>query len=162
MSETEKPKKQKKRGLSQQPTGNPIGRVPTHIDWDDVEQMFENQCTYEEVCGVYGLTEKTLKDRCIRETGTPLSLLMQAAGMRGRKRIRKAQVDFGCEKGNASLLIHLGEHYLGQVRKTEVDVTSPIQLVVKTVSLTKPDQEPTKEPVDAPRDTETGDRDTTM
>lgn len=159
MSESEKPKKPKKkypRSKTQAPTGNPAWRQPTPIDWKEVEQMAENQCNYDEVAGIYGLTVETLKDRCIRETGTPFSLLMQAAAMRGRKRIRQAQVDFGCEKGNASLLIHLGEHYLGQVRKTEVDVTSPIQLVVKTVTLTKPEQETPKEPVDAPRDAPTG------
>ncbi len=75
-------------------------------------------CTEEEVCGFFGVTDKTLTKWC-RENydGLTFSEVYKVVSMDGKISLRRAQ--FKLAEKSAAMAIFLGKNYLGQKEMPE-------------------------------------------
>jgi hypothetical protein len=90
-----------------------MGRPPKEINQREFEALCEMQCTEEEICGVLGVTDKTLVSWTRRTYGLTFSEAIKRFSARTKKSLRRWQLE-SAKKGNATMLIWLGKQYLGQ------------------------------------------------
>ncbi len=70
------------------------------------------QCTEEEICGCFDVTDKTLTRWCRDTYGMSFSEIYAIKRGSGKISLRRAQ--FELAKKNAAMAIFLGKQYLGQ------------------------------------------------
>ena len=70
------------------------------------------QCTEEEICGCFDVTDKTLTRGCRDTYGMSFSEIYAIKRGSGKISLRRAQ--FELAKKNAAMAIFLGKQYLGQ------------------------------------------------
>ncbi len=85
--------------------------------------MVRIQCTQEEICGIYGVTDKTLNEALKRRGEPGFSEFYKKHQDEGRASLRRAQWK-AAQDGNPTMLVWLGKQMLGQRDKVDVDNTS--------------------------------------
>lgn len=96
-----------------------MARPHKEIDKKQFESLCGLQCTLEEICGFFDVTDKTLNGWCKRTYGVSFSeVFRQKRGM-GKISLRRAQ--FRLAEKNANMAIWLGKQYLGQADTTELE-----------------------------------------
>ena len=98
-----------------------MGRPRKEIDKKQFENLCGIQCTLEEICGFFEVTDKTLNSWCRRTYGETFSEVFRKKRSGGKISLRRAQFQTAMS-GNAPMLIWLGRQYLGQVDKPEDSV----------------------------------------
>ena len=88
------------------------GRPKKIIDKDAFEKLCSLQCTQEEICGVLGVSDKTLESWCKKEYKANFSEVFREKRQIGRMSLRRSQ--FKLAEKNATMAIWLGKQYLDQ------------------------------------------------
>ena len=96
------------------------GRPRKQIDQIEFEKLCELQCTKEEICGFFDITDKTLDAWCKRTYSASFSDVFKAKRGRGKVALRRWQMQ-AAQKGNTSMLIFLGKNYLAQTDAMRVE-----------------------------------------
>ena len=102
-------------------TKKPTGRPPFILSDDQfktIEGMARIQCTQDEICDIYGVTDKTLNLALQKHSSVSFSDLIKKNMSHGKASLRRSQWK-AADKGVPSVLIWLGKQYLGQ--KDQVD-----------------------------------------
>jgi hypothetical protein len=102
------------------------GRPPFELsdeEFGKLLNMVRIQCTQEEICGIYGVTDKTLNE-ALRRRGEPgFSEFYKKHQDEGRASLRRAQWK-AAQDGNPTMLVWLGKQMLGQRDRKDLDHTS--------------------------------------
>lgn len=109
-----------------------MGRHRAEIDKNSFEGLCALQCTREEICGFFNVTEKTLNVWCNSTYGENFSLVFAKKRGKGKISLRRSQ--FRLAQKNANMAIWLGKQYLGQTDKIEQTKrfdTSQFEQIVK-------------------------------
>lgn len=93
------------------------GRPPKEIDQKEFEKLCGMQCTYEEICAWFDVTDKTLNAWCKRTYGETFSEIFAKKRDKGKISLRRSQWELA--KRSAPMAIWLGKQYLGQKDKPE-------------------------------------------
>lgn len=102
-----------------------MGRPRAEIDKKEFEGLCGLQCTYEEVCDWFGVTQKTLNAWCRRTYGKTFSHVFREKRGKGKISLRRMQWQLA-EKSPA-MAIFLGKNFLGQSDRTEMEVNTTVQ-----------------------------------
>lgn len=105
-----------------------MGRPRKDIDQKQFEQLCALQCTIEEVCGWFGITDKTLNAWCKRTYGSTFYEVFKQKRGAGKISLRRNQWQLA-EK-NANMAIWLGKQYLGQKDQIEASVEADCVRVI--------------------------------
>lgn len=101
--------------------------MPRHLKEIDQKQ-FENlcglQCTKEEICSFFELTDKTLENWCKRTYKKGFSEVFREKRGKGKISLRRAQ--FRLAEKNATMAIWLGKQYLDQ--KDNVQIAADVKI----------------------------------
>lgn len=88
------------------------GRPRKEIDKKQFENLCGLQCTKEEICDWFGVTDKTIDRWCHETYGDSFSVIFRSKRGVGKISLRRSQ--FRLAEKNASMAIWLGKQYLGQ------------------------------------------------
>ena len=88
------------------------GRPKKIIDKDQFEKLCQLQCTLQEVCGFFSVTDQTLNTWCKETYGTTFSDVFAEKRVGGQISLRRSQ--FKLAEKSAAVSIWLGKQYLGQ------------------------------------------------
>ncbi|MBR3024674.1 MAG: hypothetical protein IKH50_02530 [Oscillospiraceae bacterium] len=88
------------------------GRPRKEIDRTQFEKLCSLQCTRDEICGWFDVTDKTLESWCKREYKLGFSAIYAKKREAGKISLRRAQ--FQLASKSAAMAIFLGKQYLGQ------------------------------------------------
>ena len=94
----------------------PTGRPPfilTDEQFKTIEGMARIQCTQDEICDIFEVTDKTLNLALQKHSGVSFSDLIKKNMSHGKASLRRSQWK-AADKGVPSVLIWLGKQYLGQ------------------------------------------------
>ena len=97
-----------------------MARPRKEIDQKQFENLCGLQCTLEEICGWFGVTDKTLNSWCKRTYSESFSEVFRQKRSTGKISLRRSQ--WRLAEKNASMAIWLGKQYLGQKDIVEVGV----------------------------------------
>lgn len=89
-----------------------MGRPRAEIDKEEFEKLCAMQCTRDEICAWFNVTDKTLTGWCKRTYGRGFSAVFAQKRSIGKISLRRYQ--FNLAKKNAAMGIWLGRQYLGQ------------------------------------------------
>lgn len=110
--------------MPRKPTGRPTGRPKKEIDQRQFEQLCQIQCTETEICGWFGVSDKTLtrwcKETYFNEYGEGMSFSEVFAEKRSAGKISLRRFQFQQAEKSPAMAIWLGKQYLGQVEKAVV------------------------------------------
>lgn len=101
-----------------------MARPRKEIDQKNFESLCAMQCTLEEICGFFDVTDKTLDGWCKRTYGSSFSEVFKQKRGAGKISLRRAQ--FRLAEKNANMAIWLGKQYLDQKDRPETDVAVTI------------------------------------
>ena len=94
-----------------------VGRPQAEIDKKQFENLCSLQCTREEICGWFGISDKTLDRWCHKTYGENFSVVFTEKRAGGKISLRRSQ--FRLAEKNAAMAIWLGKQYLGQTDKPD-------------------------------------------
>ena len=94
-----------------------MARPKKEIDKKQFENLCGLQCTKEEICAWFDITDKTLDAWCKRTYRQSFSVIFAQKRGKGKISLRRSQ--FRQEKKNANMAIWLGKQYLDQKDKVE-------------------------------------------
>lgn len=94
-----------------------MARPRKEIDQANFESLCGLQCTKEEICSFFNVTDKTLESWCVRTYGDGFSDVFRQKRGKGKISLRRAQ--FRLAEKNAAMAIFLGKQYLGQKEQPE-------------------------------------------
>lgn len=97
-----------------------MARPRKEIDQKQFENLCGLQCTLDEFCGWFNVTDKTLDSWCKRTYGKHFSEVFREKRGTGKISLRRSQ--FQLAQTNASMAIWLGKQYLGQRDQIETTV----------------------------------------
>lgn len=89
-----------------------MGRPRKEIDQKSFESLCGLQCTLEEICGFFDVSDKTLDAWCKRTYKACFSEVFRQKRGTGKISLRRSQ--FRLAEKNANMAIWLGKQYLGQ------------------------------------------------
>lgn len=89
-----------------------MARPHKEIDKKQFEQLCGLQCTLSEICGWFGVTDKTLDSWCRRQYHANFSEVFKEKRGLGKISLRRSQ--WKLAEKNANMAIWLGKQYLGQ------------------------------------------------
>lgn len=89
-----------------------MGRPRKEIDRKSFESLCGLQCTLEEICGFFDVSDKTLDAWCKRTYKAGFSEVFRQKRGTGKISLRRSQ--FRLAEKNANMAIWLGKQYLGQ------------------------------------------------
>lgn len=95
-----------------------MARPHKEIDQKNFESLCGLQCTLEEICGFFDVTDKTLDGWCKRTYGASFSEVFRKKRGAGKISLRRAQ--FQLAQKNANMAIWLGKQYLGQAESAAI------------------------------------------
>ena len=98
-----------------------MARPRKEIDQKQFENLCGLQCTLEEICGWFGVTDKTLDSWCKRTYHASFSEVFKQKRGLGKISLRRSQ--WRLAEKSATMAIWLGKQYLGQ--RDQVDVNMP-------------------------------------
>ena len=102
-----------------------MARPRKEIDKRDFESLCALQCTKEEICAFFDISEKTLNAWCKRTYKQSFSLVFSQK--RGKGKISLRRIQFRLAEKNADMAIFLGKNYLGQTDKIETTDTEALK-----------------------------------
>lgn len=108
-----------------------MARPRKEIDQKQFENLCGLQCTREEICGWFDVTDKTLESWCKRTYGKVFSLVFAQKRGRGKISLRRSQ--WRLAEKNANMAIWLGKQYLDQ--KDHIETTNGGEIEVKMRAL---------------------------
>ena len=97
--------------MARKPTGNPTGRPRKELSIDQFEKLCAMLCTQQEICGFFGVTDKTLTGWVKREYGEPYSEVYKKLSADGIITTRRNLMRLS--ERNASAAIFLAKNLLG-------------------------------------------------
>ena len=97
-----------------------MARPRKEIDQKQVENLCGLQCTLEEICSWFDVTDKTLDSWCKRTYHASFSEVFKKKRGAGKISLRRSQWQLAAK--NASMAIWLGKQYLGQRDQIETTV----------------------------------------
>lgn len=95
-----------------------MARPRKEIDQKQFENLCGLQCTLEEICGWFDVTDKTLDGWCKRTYHAGFSEVFRQKRGAGKISLRRSQ--WRLAEKNANMAIWLGKQYLGQKDIVEV------------------------------------------
>ena len=95
-----------------------MARPKKNIDQKQFETLCNLQCTQDEICGFFDVTDKTLTRWCKETYKMGFSDIYKIKSQNGKISLRRWQFRLA-EKGNATMLIWLGRQYLGQTEHND-------------------------------------------
>lgn len=101
-----------------------MARPRKEIDQNNFENLCGLQCTKEEICSFFDVTDKTLERWCKRTYKAGFSEVFRQKRGKGKISLRRNQ--FRLAEKNANMAIWLGKQYLGQVDKIETNDNSSL------------------------------------
>lgn len=101
-----------------------MARPRKDIDQRQFENLCGLQCTKEEICGWFDVTDKTLENWCKRTYNAGFSEVFRQKRGLGKISLRRHQ--WRLAEKNANMAIWLGKQYLGQKDRPEIDVAVTI------------------------------------
>lgn len=109
-----------------------MARPLKEIDKKQFENLCGLQCTKEEICAFFELTDKTLENWCKRTYNKGFSEIFREKRGIGKISLRRAQ--FELAKKNATMAIWLGKQFLNQRDQVQIEVKNENNLldVIKT------------------------------
>ena len=110
--------------MAQKKMGRPAF-VLTDDQFKTIEGMARIQCTQDEICDIYGVTDKTLNLALKKHSGCSFSDLIKKNASHGKASLRRNQWK-AAEKGNPTMLVWLGKQHLGQKDQVETKATHEI------------------------------------
>jgi PBSX family phage terminase large subunit len=114
-----------------------MGRPKKEINQRQFESLCGLQCTQQEICDFFNLTDKTLTNWCKKTYGESFSEVFRQKRGNGKISLRRSQWQ-AAEKGNASLLIWLGKQYLSQsetpAKEAEKEDSQPFDIPAKLMA----------------------------
>ena len=106
------------------------GRPPFELsdkDFEKLVNMIRIQCTRDEVCGIFGVTNKTLSGAIARRgEADSFSSLYKKHQDEGKASLRRSQWKAATENLNPTMLVWLGKQMLGQRDQVETRNTHEI------------------------------------
>ncbi len=96
------------------------GRPRKEIDQKQFENLCGLQCTLEEICGWFGITDKTLDSWCKRTYHASFSEVFKQKRGNGKISLRRSQ--WRLAEKSAAMAIWLGKQYLGQRDQIETTI----------------------------------------
>lgn len=97
-----------------------MARPRKEIDQKQFENLCGLQCTLEEFCGWFNVTDKTIDSWCKRTYGKHFSEVFREKRGTGKISLRRSQ--FQLAQTNATMAIWLGKQYLGQRDQIETTI----------------------------------------
>lgn len=88
------------------------GRPRKEIDLEQFQKLCGLQCTLEEICGWFDVTDKTLDRWCKETYGESFSEVFAKKREAGKISLRRSQ--WRLAEKSAAMAIFLGKNYLGQ------------------------------------------------
>ena len=98
-----------------------MARPRKEIDQKQFENLCGLQCTLEEICGWFDVTDKTLDSWCKRTYHASFSEVFRQK--RGAGKISQRRSQWRLAEKNATMAIFLGKQFLGQRDSVDVAVT---------------------------------------
>lgn len=98
-----------------------MARPRKEIDQKQFENLCGLQCTLEEICGWFDVTDKTLDSWCKRTYRASFSEVFRQKRGAGKISLRRSQ--WRLAEKNATMAIFLGKQFLGQRDSVDVAVT---------------------------------------
>ncbi len=98
-----------------------MARPRKEIDQKQFENLCGLQCTLEEICGWFDVTDKTLDGWCKRTYHASFSEVFRQKRGAGKISLRRSQ--WRLAEKNATMAIFLGKQFLGQRDSVDVAVT---------------------------------------
>ncbi len=92
-----------------------MARPRKEIDQEEFEKLCALQCTQEEICAWFDVTDKTLTGWCKRTYNKSFSEIFAIKRERGKVSLRRRQ--FKLAERSAAMAIFLGKNYLNQSDK---------------------------------------------
>lgn len=108
-----------------------MARPRKEIDKKQFENLCGLQCTREEICGFFEVSEKTLDAWCKRTYKQSFSLVF--AQKRGKGKISLRRHQFRLAEKNANMAIWLGKQYLDQKDNVEIEEDGKQTVIVELV-----------------------------
>lgn len=105
----------------------PGGRPRKQIDQKSFENLCGIQCTKEEICGFFEITDKTLESWCKRTYKKGFSEVFKEKRGAGKISLRRSQ--FRLAEKSAAMAIFLGKQYLGQSDRVSVEAKNTNNLI---------------------------------
>lgn len=99
-----------------------MARPRKEIDKKSFESLCGLQCTLEEICGFFDVTDKTLDGWCKRTYGASFSDVFKQKRGNGKISLRRSQ--WRLAEKSATMAIWLGKQYLGQRDEVRMDIAS--------------------------------------
>lgn len=120
-------------------TKNKGGRPRKELDQKQFENLCGLQCTRDEICGFFDISEKTLEAWCKRTYGEGFSLVYDKKRQGGRISLRRMQ--WRLAERNAAMAMFLGKQFLGQTDNYNVNTNvkmddDPITKALKESGIT--------------------------
>lgn len=106
-----------------------MARPRKEINQREFEKLCEIQCTRNEICGWFGVTDKTLSAWCRRTYKLDFSAVFAQKRGNGRISLRRMQMQLA-EK-SAAMAIFLGKNYLGQKDTPEREEDRNIEIIIR-------------------------------
>lgn len=119
-----------------------MGRPLKQIDKKNFESLCGLQCTKEEICGFFDVTDKTLERWCQREYKAHFSEVFKQKRGVGKISLRRNQ--WRLAEKNANMAIWLGKQYLGQrdiptVQQDDMQDDGLLKILNESAASTPPD-----------------------
>lgn len=99
-----------------------MARPRKEIDQEQFEKLCAMQCTKEEICAWFDVTDKTLDSWCSRTYEESFSDVFTKKREKGKISLRRA--GFELAKKNAAVHIFYAKNFLGMTDRTEQVVTN--------------------------------------
>lgn len=99
---------------------NKGGRPPKEIDKLQFEKLCELQCTRDEICSWFDVTDKTLSKWCEKTYGEGFSATFDKKRGKGKIALRRKQWQLADK--SAAMAIFLGKQFLGQSDNPEQNI----------------------------------------
>lgn len=103
------------------------GRPKKEIDKKQFENLCGLQCTKEEICAWFDVTDKTLDAWCKRTYKQTFSEVFSQKRGKGKISLRRSQ--FRLAEKNANMAIWLGKQYLDQKDNIDIETTEAVTIV---------------------------------
>lgn len=104
-----------------------MARPLKEIDRKNFESLCAIQCTKEEICAFFEVTDKTLESWCKRTYKAGFSEVFRQKRGKGKISLRRAQ--FQLAQKNANMAIWLGKQYLGQKESVDMNMANKVTIV---------------------------------
>ena len=102
-----------------------MARPKKEIDKEQFEKLCGLQCTLEEICAWFDVTDKTLSNWCKTTYKQSFSEVFKQKREKGKISLRRSQ--FRLAEKSATMAIWLGKQYLGQKDSVEYEDKEALQ-----------------------------------